>query len=307
MQPTSLSSAIQGFTLELRALRRSPFTIKDYSNTLKKLTVFIGADTLIDQITHRDILVFLEAQKHVSNKTLLNYHIGLSSLWTWAVKDDVVENHIMRKVPRPKPEKRRIDPYSPNEVNRMLSAVRRSRSYKRPGQVECNHTLPNAARNYAILLLLLDTGIRADELCQAKMKDIDLDRRRLKIIGKGDKERTVPFSQKTAKEIKRYLSKDECKNDPIFLADGNPMNRGSLYQMIHRTGERAGVSMPISTHRFRHTFAIEFLRGKGRPLHLQQILGHATMEMVNRYVLLAQVDLDQEHEMASPVKRIVEV
>ena len=89
--------------------------------------------------------------------------------------------------------------------------------------------------------------------------------------------------------------------DPLFATrEGAVMQRTGLRLLIFRIGTRAGVP-DAGIHRFRHTFAINFLRNGGDPWSLQMMLGHSTMEMVKTYLSIAQADLDNSHKLASPV------
>ena len=122
--------------------------------------------------------------------------------------------------------------------------------------------------------------------------DIDQVNRRLKVLGKGNKERLLPFSPRTGSALFRHLAGSEGK--PF------PFTRNSLAHLVQRIGQRAGIS--ANPHCFRHTFAIMYLRNGGDPYTLQEILGHSSMEMVKRYIALAQVDIDAAHRRASPVE-----
>jgi site-specific recombinase XerD len=165
----------------------------------------------------------------------------------------------------------------------------------------------NPVRNKAIILILLDTGIRASELCQIKIRDIDFENRRILIFGKGNKERSVPFSKISQKVIETYLelrkiniAKD--RNTYLFITkDGKPLNRFGLLNMIERYSASANI-YPGHPHRFRHTFSIQFLRNGGNIYTLQRILGHSTLDMVKKYLSLSQSDIDSDHELASPLK-----
>jgi len=298
----TFTQAVEGFILAARARRLSPNTISDYLNTYRKFIDYLGEDLAISAITSRHIETFLAAQP-VSKKTLLNYHVSLSALWTWATAEELATTHIVRKVKRPRPEKKAIKPYTETDVKAMLASLTHSRFYFRPGKRQSNHRLLHADRNRAIILLLLDTGMRAAELCGLRIHHLDLHNRRVKVLGKGDKERILPFSARTGQAIWRYLAtrKNDDLGDHLFVNKyGHPLNGDRLLKSLQVIGRRAGVP-GVTVHRFRHTFAINYLRNGGDPWTLQMMLGHSTMEMVKTYLSLANTDLQKAHKQASPV------
>jgi len=131
----------------------------------------------------------------------------------------------------------------------------------------------------------------------------DMKGRFIRVMGKGDKERILPFSSRTGKAIWRYLATRENDHlgDPLFARRDNlPFDKNSLLKVFRVIGNRAGVR-GVNIHRFRHTFAINFLRNGGAPWSLQMMLGHATLEMVKNYLALANADLQKNHRIASPV------
>jgi len=132
---------------------------------------------------------------------------------------------------------------------------------------------------------------------------MDVRNRRLTVFGKGSKERTIPFSARTGQALWRYLAlrKNETAGNFLFVSlTQGPLDRHDLLKTLERIGERAGVE-EVNVHRFRHTFAINYLRNGGDPWSLQMMLGHSTMEMVKNYLALAQADLEKNHKIASPV------
>ncbi len=270
-----LSKAIEGFTLACRARRLSVHTLTDYTRTLKKFQLHVG-DAPINTITTTQIAAFLAAQPF-SEKTVLNYHIGLAALWTWCIREGYAEKHIVRLVEKPRPKRIVIQPFTEAEVRAILTGVRR-----------------NAERDRCVILLLVDTGLRASELCGLERADIDLAAKHLKVLGKGNKERLLPFSSRTASAVFKYLA--DLEGGRPF-----PFTRTSLAHLIRQIGKRVGVE-DAHPHRFRHTFAVTYLRSGGDPYTLQEILGHTTMEMVKLYLALAQIDLDAAHKRASPVE-----
>jgi integrase/recombinase XerD len=299
----TLSQAMEGYAIAAHARRLSPATLADYDNAFRKFETFLGRDPPLADITADDVRAFLGSLTHLSAKTLLNHHTSLSALWTWTIAEQIVDQHIVREVQPPKPEKREIVPYTEHDFRAMLAACDRTQSYTRPGKAQCSNTRPTALRDQAILLLLVDTGLRASELCTLRTHHLDLKNHRLLVMGKGSKERTLQFSPSTAQRLWRYLAtrKDLRDRDFLFVSGkGQPLSRYALRRLLVRTGQRAGVA-GVNVHRFRHTFAIQFLRNCGNIYALQRMLGHETLDMVNRYLKIVQADIKEAHRRASPV------
>ncbi len=303
MKTFSFSQATVGFELSCRARHLSPNTIEDYTRTLRKFSVYLKDDLPVDQINSQHIEGFLANQK-VSKKSLLNYFIGMSALWTWCLRENLVEKNVVKVLTPPKPEKRKVDPYAEEQVRALLAALGRSKVYTRAGGKSLDHELGHEDRNRAIIMVLLDTGLRATELCDLLMEDLDVKAGRLRVKhGKGDKERYVPFSPRTGQTLWKYLArrKDTRPDDPVFITrNDRPLTRTELAHTLAIVGTRAKVT-DVHPHRFRHTFAINFLRNGGDAYSLQEILGHSTMEMVKLYLKLAESDIAASHRRASPV------
>lgn len=303
----TLSQVLTGYDLACQARHLSTHTIADYWNTYRLLTAYLAdrglGDPLFRAITAADLRAFL-GSRTVSNKTILNYHVSLSALWTWAEKEGLAAENLLSKIDRPKPESTAIEIFSEADLHAIFGAVEKSRAYSRPGKRQSRHELPTPQRSLAILLLLIDTGMRVTELCELQIHHVDVKNRRVALWGKGNKQRFVPFSPRTGQAIWRYLStRPEARlNDPLFIkSTGRPYDRMEINHWLTYLGERAGV-IDVHPHRFRHTFAVLFLRNGGDIFSLQDILGHSSLDMCRRYLHLAQVDLDQAHRRASPVE-----
>jgi site-specific recombinase XerD len=302
MLSLTLSQVIDGYNLAAQARRLSPHTLNDYSVTFRKLVAFLAADPPFLQISKQQLEGFLAIQP-VGKKTLLNYHTGLSALWTFAYDEGLVHANLLHQIERPRPEKRSIEPFSDEDLRAMLSALANGKSYRNHGTTARNE-LPNQERNRAIILLLLDTGMRADELCQASIADLDTRNLYIKVFGKGSKERILPICPRTAQALWKYLAIRGSGLPPtesLFVTQNEtPLDRHRLLKQLVAIGRRAGVK-DVHPHRFRHTFAISFLRNGGNAYTLQIILGHSSMEMVKNYLNIAQADIQSVHRLASPV------
>ncbi len=327
MLKITLAQAIDGYLIDATARQLSPCTIRDYQNAFRHLGIYLEGDPIIADITVSHLRGFFHylsttpitpngcAQRSpqvLSKKTIKNIHAALSALWTWAINEQLVNTHIPRAIKPPKPESVIIQPFSKADITALLTACEKTPVYSRPGKANCANSRPTALRDRALLLTLLDTGARASELCAdprreapgALLRDYNERTGVLRVCGKGDKERLLILSARTQKALWRYLLTRPTRqpHDNIFTTvDSNPLTSTALLHLCYNLGARAGVS-DCHPHRFRHTFAIQFLRNGGRVLELQQLLGHTTLQMVEHYVALAQTDLDAAMRHASPVE-----
>jgi site-specific recombinase XerD len=299
----TLSQAIEGYFIAARARRLSENTLVSYNYHFQKFEAFLAEDPPVAAITPVDIREFLNSLDGLSPKSVLNHHIALSAFWTWAVDESVVDRHVVREVRPPRPDRREIMPYTESDVKAMLQACDRTRGYARPGAARCDNLRPTALRDRAIITLLVDTGIRATELCELRIYHADLRNHRITVMGKGRKERMIPISARTAQLLWRYgVERDEDrKAAPLFVNRyGRPLERNTLRRLLQRIGDRAGVH-GTNCHRGQHMFAIQFLRNGGNVYALRRMLGHSTLETAKRYLAIVQGDLERAHQDASPV------
>jgi integrase/recombinase XerD len=164
-------------------------------------------------------------------------------------------------------------------------------------------------RDKAILLTLLDSGLRAGELCALRIADVDMKTGRVQIRSgeagraKGGKGRVVYLGKSARRFLWRYLAEREEGEDPdapLFIGKFHrAFNRDALRQLINSLGAKAGVKK-CHPHRFRHTFAITYLRSGGDIFTLKSLLGHGSLEMVEHYARIAEVDVEAAHRKASP-------
>ena len=210
----------------------------------------------------------------------------------------------MRRIEKPDYRRPPVEPFIRHEIIALIASSGKNAPRPGPGGVPSCSTRPTALRDRAILLALVDTGVRSSELCNLKVGDFDVTRDQLRIRqGKGAKDRFVYVGAVTSKAIWKYLAgrKPAAKAPDALFATrtGTHMDRNALDNLIEACAKRAGVEHAYP-HRFRHTFAITFLRNGGSPLELQALPGHEKLDMVNIYVRLAQVDLQEAQKRASP-------
>jgi len=168
---------------------------------------------------------------------------------------------------------------------------------------------PAGDRLYCMLLLLIDTGIRVSELVNIKMSDVGFTQGLIKVTGKGQKQRLVPFSSITRKAILKYEFGSRAKlssveSDYLFPQKyGDHISIGSVQQALRRLAEKVGLTS-CHPHLFRHTFATMFIADGGVAPILKEIMGHASFQTTEKYIHPKTQDLKMQHQLHSPLKEI---
>jgi integrase/recombinase XerD len=316
----SLSKARVGFEQYKAAEGLSPNTLVNYSYHLKLWQEYIS-DVPIDQVTTQGLRAFLAwlrtdykprrlcgGDDPLSPKTVRNFWVTLSAFFSWACDEFDIPNP-MKGVPAPRFEDAPVESFSKEQVEALLKAAEYCREADTTDRRKFTMRRATARRDCALIMILLDTGLRASELCSLKIGDIDQKTGRVQVrhgVGGGakfKKGRVVFLGKATRRAVWRYLAEREDSEDPeapLFLGKFNrPMNKDVLRQLIASLGKKAGVKK-CHPHRFRHTFAITYLRAGGDLFTLQALLGHSSLDMVRRYARIAETDIQQAHRRASP-------
>ncbi|MFC2003504.1 tyrosine-type recombinase/integrase [Chloroflexota bacterium] len=219
---------------------------------------------------------------------------ALKAFWSWLFDQGYVEHNPLAKFPLPKVPKYIIKTLTIQQIKSLLQAL--------------DKNTPIGARNYCILLLLIDNGMRISEALGIQMANLDLSKCRVKITGKGQRERVVPFSTFSRKELLKYIKHHRpylCKFDSPYLfptGDGFHVSVNSIQQTIRRLADKAGLPCgQCHAHIFRHTFATMFLAKGGQDSILKDIMGHESIQTTQKYVHLQPEDLQRQHWKYSPV------
>lgn len=307
-----LSQAAQGFFIHLAASGYSTNTIAIYRNALRKLTNYLN-DPDLETITKTNLVSFLASLREdgLADNSINNAWIAIRSFYNWASSELDIKRPDA-DLPRPRFSQPEIKPFSASDLKRLLSACEYTAMAQTYDRQRFVMRRPTAKRDRAIVLTLLDTGLRVSELARLTMGDLDLTTGEVQIkphgSGRKTKPRTVYLGKAARSALWRYLTtrdQDELQDPstPLLVTEHNlPMDRNSIRLMIKALGSRANVHN-VYPHRFRHTFAIQYLRNGGDVFTLQRLLGHSTLDMVKRYLAIADTDAQTAHQSASPVDR----
>ena len=307
-----LSKAIEGFMLYAKSGKYSPSYIPTVESQFKHIIKFLG-DREVEFLTLEDwqkYFVHLRTeyvpvrfngnQEPLSESTIDNHWKMIRSFYNWASPILSIKRPDL-KLPRPKYQSPQIVPFTQEEIKRLLDACQFTQVIKQTGKAY-KIKRPNADRDKAIMMILLDTGIRLGELTRLRLGDINLENGEVYIRpfhdGRKSKPRTVFFGTRTRQTVWKYIAKQQSNEDQTQLLF--EIKSSSIRILINRIGANAKVPH-AHPHKFRHTFAITYLRNHGDIFTLQRLLGHSTLEMTRRYLDISQTDIATTHARASPV------
>jgi integrase/recombinase XerD len=166
---------------------------------------------------------------------------------------------------------------------------------------------PRGLRDRAMLELLYASGLRAGELTGARLENLDLDARVIRVTGKGGKTRLVPVGTKACEAITAYLEKERPQfvskrtGSHIFLSrHGKSLTTTRLWQIVKETAKRAGIDTSVYPHLLRHSFATHLLEGGADLRVIQEMLGHADISTTQIYTHVEQKRLKETHRKFHP-------
>jgi len=311
----SLQSLVRGFALTKKTDGKSPRTVQYYEGMLRHFLWYATKENwpsdagLITEWHIREFLDYVASETYrwglsgngsercqgrASYSTVHHYYATLRVFFNWCVGEGLLTQSPVAKIKVRNPKPKVIQPYSSDEMAKMLAVC----------EYDYQHNARFlGSRNKAIVLMLLDTGVRVSEIGNINLEDIDTERGWVKVRGKGAKERVVRIGATAQKALWRYLVyRRNTERGQLWLTEEEtPLRPNGIQMVIKRLKQRGGVTSRGNCHRFRHTFALNFLRADRNPFNLQYLLGHSDLRMVRHYTAtLGMEDALKAHEKASP-------
>ncbi len=253
----------------------SVHTIRAYMNDLTEFEDFlIDASTEIEKVNSKIINLYsLNLYTKNSKSTVSRKLTTLRSFFNFMVRKGNLKQNPANLIPLPKKEKELPVFLSVDEVFKLIDSI------------DQEGILP--LRDLAIIELLYSSGIRVSELTNIKVLDIDHRENFVKVSGKGNKERVVPFGSNAREVILQYLRRRielKPKDDFLFLNNrGSGLTTRSIERIVKKYGLLSGISKKISPHALRHTFATHLLGGGADLRSIQELLGHSSLSTTQRY------------------------
>ncbi|MDQ3346170.1 MAG: tyrosine recombinase XerD [Chloroflexota bacterium] len=288
-----LTAAIDSFLVELRVERGlSPLTIKAYRHDLAQFAQVAGTRWRDDPRPLVDFVTGLQ-RTGAKGSTQARKSAAVRSFYGFALREGLATRDVPSLVDAPRPGSYLPDVLSPEDVERILDAP--------PADA------PIGIRDRAILELLYACGLRVSELVGLDTDRVDLKGQQVRVIGKGNKERRVPMGDEARERLHRYrIGPRELwtagKPSPaVFVGQrGKRMSRESVWQLVRRWTEAAGVSERVTPHTFRHSFATHLLEGGADLRVVQALLGHASISTTQLYTHLTGERVREVYARAHP-------
>lgn len=299
----ALADVISEYLSALKVAGRSPKTISWYADMLWEFVRFLereGVRATVADLAPVQVRRWLLAIQSRRTRALAPSSMAarvrtVKAFGTWIANELDLPANPVRGVPVPRVPELLVPSLREPDILALLRSL------------DTGSQQPE--RDRAIVLLLLDTGLRLSEAANLRIRDVDLIEGRCRVMGKGGRERVVPVGRKARRALRHCLAGRGrlLPDDALFTGrGGRPLQPRGIQQLIRRLSRRTTLASRCSPHVLRHTFARTFLANGGDVFSLQRILGHSpsSLQVTRRYVDLLDDDLRAVHRQASPVDRL---
>lgn len=257
----------------------SDYTITNYSIDIEEFYVFLKKENItrlqdVDYKILRKYLNYMTENKY-SNKTISRKLSSLRTFFKYLVKKEIINDNPMILISNPKEEKKLPKYLNYGEIEKILEIP--------------NKETTLGLRNACILEILYSTGIRVSELVNLKISDIDFYNKKIRVLGKGNKERIVLFGNRCEHLLERYIKESRVvlnkkKIEYLFLNNlGQNISVRSIENIIDKIEKEACLKFSISPHVFRHTFATHLLDNGADLNSVKELLGHENLNTTAIY------------------------
>lgn len=252
-----------------RSLYCSSDTVNDYRNKLK---IFCDYCICIDEQNIKNYILYLR-NKGIKNVSVRSYLRDLSVFLKWLYCQKYIDIDLSNLIVYPRDDSSVKIPLTSSDVKKIDSAIK-------------GNTLLGL-RDYCIIHLMLDCGLRVSEVCNLKLSDVKMEKRYIDFKGKGSKVRVVPLPDRLCSLFQKY-NDTVLSDDYVFKSkDNKPITKNAVECVVYRLVKSAGVD--FYPHLLRHTFATSFLCGGGDIEILRLLLGHSDIKVTQRYLHIVTV------------------
>ncbi|TWM99327.1 tyrosine-type recombinase/integrase [Bacillus licheniformis] len=297
---TDFETAFNSFIRECKLKNLSKHTVKYYRDELLAFRTMLErqgistkpGDMTLKIIKENVIVYMMETlnRKETSINTRLR---AIRAFFNFLEKDRQIYENPVRELSLLKQKKEVVETFSRDQLKVLL---------RQPDLGTFT-----GFRDYTIMLLLIETGVRVRELTDICVKDIRWEDSQIRIDGKGYKERLVPIQATMKRQLRKYVQiRGDVPNEALFVTiDNTPLTIRQVQNRLRKYGRKANIkNVRCSPHTFRHTFAKMSVQNGADVFALQAVLGHTSLDMVRNYVNLFSSDVMDAHKKFSPVEKL---
>ena len=276
----------------------SEATLRFYEYVIGKLLRFIEENSLDSSVEsiHQHILPFFShlQKQNLSPSTYHTLFRGLRVFTRFLHQENYVKDEI--RLPKVKQPHTTISPLNPSQMKTILHSF--------------DTKIYLGMRNYTIIRLFLDTGMRLSELSRLQLMNVNLEEGFVLVNGKGAKDRYIPIGRSTIKCMWKYIKKraimDVNTNAYLFLTQrGTTLSPRGVQIVFRSLKKKLNLDdRKLSPHLLRHSFALAYIENGGDPFSLQRILGHTDQTTTSKYVNMARNNVKAQHSKYSPGERL---
>lgn len=279
-------------------------TIDSYTRDINKFLDFMNNENYtlnsVDSTLIRNFLAH-ETLDGISKRSNARRVIALRQFYEYLVKNNYVEFNPFIVISTPKVDKKLPEFMYLEEINNLFELNSQRKDFL-------------MHRDQAIIELLFSSGLRVSELVNLTLQDLNLKERMMRIVGKGNKERIVPFSLKTQKTLNVYLentrkqlisdSGNMIGTNYVFLnSRGEKLTTRGVEYILQEIENKTGVTLSLHPHKFRHSFATHLLN-QGLDLRtIQELMGHSSLSSTQVYTHVSNQKMHDEYEKAFPRRK----
>lgn len=263
----------------------SDYTIKNYEIDLRNFYNFADKKPLDIELIRKYLRKLYEDK--YSNRSISRKVSSLKSYFKYLESEGIIKDNFMRLISNPKVEKTLPNYLNYEDLEQLLAFPDRSNKY--------------GLRDALILEMLYSSGIRVSELSNIKLNDINFKERKILILGKGNKERYVYYGSKCAELIDKYLKLDHG-NSPYLLIGkrSDKLNEREIRKIVTETAKKAGISIHVTPHTLRHTYATHMLNDGADLKSVGDLLGHESLSTTQIYTHVSNERLRQVYLSTHP-------
>ncbi len=300
-----IEELFQRYELAMQAQGYSQKTVVHVKGCVRIFIDFLGnkpvSDITADDFRHfiaelrnKDVWAGLPYTKgrKLTSTTINTYARAIKSFWQWLEREGIIKSNPLASIPAPKKAKTLPKVYSEDQLRAVLEVIMEN------------------LRNRAIIEVLLDSGVRLSELVSLDISNIDLKTGRIKVLGKGGKERYTYITQSAIQTVNDYIAQSRpmpVGENLLFLnLDGSPLKYNRIQKILELIGRKAGISERLCPHKLRHSCATLSLKYGNNLEYIKLMLGHSNIKTTSEaYLNVADTDVANAHQKFSPLANLM--